>query len=198
MKQPNTTTRNTKSKRQRGRPVGTGIKLTPTVQEKITTAIRHGNYLETAAALAGIQKETFYDWLRKGARSTTDDIYKDFSDAVFVALAQSEAQAVAAIDAAGMPHPVTRCRITRKPLFQDGKPVLDPDGNQLYITETIEESTVETDWRALAWRLERRFSRRWGRREYLETSITEKPVDEMTDEEIDAELTEILEKGNEG
>ncbi len=193
MKQPNTTTRNTKSKRQRGRPVGTGIKLTPTVQEKITTAIRHGNYLETAAALAGIQKETFYDWLRKGARSTTDDIYKDFSDAVFVALAESEVQAVAVIDAAGMPHDVTRIRTTRKPLLEDGRPVLDADGNQLYITETITEVAREHDWRALAWRLERRFSKRWGRREYLEAAVTEKPVEEMSDAEIDSELAEILE-----
>lgn len=181
----------------RGRPVGT-TKLTAEVQETIVTAIRQGNYLETAAALAGIHRDTLYSWIRKGVTSPEGNRYRDFSDMLTRALAQSEAEAVAAIDAAGMPHEVTRCRITRKPLFEDGRPVLDPDGNQLYIEEVIEESTVEHDWRALAWRLERRFSKRWGRREYLETSITEKPVDEMTDEEIDAELTEILEKGNEG
>ncbi|HRU62488.1 MAG TPA: hypothetical protein P5565_13555, partial [Bacteroidia bacterium] len=63
----------------------------------------------------------------------------------------------------------------------------------VFIEETITETTVESDWRALAWLLERRFSKRWGRREYMETSITEKPIEEMTDNEIDAELNEILE-----
>ena len=192
MKKPNTT-QGAKSK-QRGRPEGS-TKLTKAIQETITTAIRQGNYIETAAALVGIHKDTIYAWLRKGITAKADnDKYKSFSDALSRAIAESEAMAVAAIHEAGMPHPVTRCRTARKPLFLDGRPVLDPDGNQLYITETIEESTVETDWRALAWRLERRFSRRWGRREYLEASVTEKPVEEMTDNEIDAELTEILEK----
>ena len=65
------------------------------------------------------------------------------------------------------------------------------------IEEIIEESTVEHDWRALAWLLERRLSKRWGRREYLESTVTEKPIEEMTDNEIDAELSEILEKCNE-
>jgi len=97
-----------------------------------------------------------------------------------------------------MPHPVTRCRTARKPLFQDGQQVTDADGKPIYVEETVTEQFTETDWRALGWLLERRFSKRWGRREYLETSITEKPIEEMTDKEIDSELTEILEKGNEG
>jgi len=186
--------KNTKPRRGPGRPEGAGIKLTEAVQETIVTAIRQGNYLETAAALAGIHRDTLYSWIRKGVTSPEGNRYRNFSDMLTRAMAQSEAEAVAAIDAAGMPHEVTRCRITRKPLFQDGKPVLDDDGNQLYITETIEESTVESDWRALAWLLERRFSKRWGRREYLEATVTEKPIEEMSDAEIDAELTEILKK----
>jgi len=181
--------KNTRSRRGPGRP----IKLTLEVQAVIVDAICCGNYLETAAALVGIHRDTLYEWLRKGAAAPEGNCYRDFSDMLTRAMAQSEAEAVAAIDAAGMPHEVTRCRITRKPLFQDGKPVLDDDGNQLYITETIEESTVESDWRALAWLLERRFSKRWGRREYLEATVTERPVEEMSDAEIDTELTEILE-----
>ena len=114
----------------RGRPVGT-TKLTAEVQETIVTAIRQGNYLETAAALAGIHRDTLYSWIRKGVTSPEGNRYRNFSDMLT---------------------------------------------------------------RAMAWLLERRFPRRWGRREYLETTVTEKPVDEMTDEEIDTELTEILEK----
>ncbi|MGB4501182.1 MAG: hypothetical protein WBI21_07950 [Natronincolaceae bacterium] len=43
-------------------------KLNPETQNKIITAIRAGNYIETAAAYAGISKNTLYDWLRKGER----------------------------------------------------------------------------------------------------------------------------------
>ena len=191
MKKPNT--RNTK----RGRPEGAGIKLTKAVQDIIVTAIRCGNYLETAAACAGIHKDTFYNWIIKGANAPEGNRYHNFSDAVQKALAESESVAVAAIHEAGMPHDVVKTRTIRKPLFLDGQQVADADGNLVYIEETIEESTVESDWRALAWLLERRFSKRWGRRNYLEATVTEKPVDEMTDDEIDSELTEILEKCNE-
>lgn len=186
-------TRNTKPRRGAGRPVGT-TKLTPEIQAVIVDAIRCGNYIETAAALAGIHKDTIYEWLRKGATAPEGDRYRDFTDAVYEALAQSEAEAVTAIHEAGMPHEVIKSRIIRKPLFEDGKPILDDDGKPVLVTETIEETTVEHDWRALAWLLERRFSKRWGRREYLETAITEKPIEEMSDAEIDTELTEILEK----
>lgn len=186
-----------KAKNPGGRPVGT-TKLTPELQDKIIAAIRAGNYLETAAASAGIQKETFYDWLRKGARHKKGDksteAFKSFSDAVMKAMAESEAVAIAAIHQAGMPRDVTKTRTVRKQLIENGKPVYDENGKPVFTTETITEVVREHDWRALAWRLERRFNKRWGRREYLETSITEKPIEEMSDAEIDAELNEILEK----
>jgi len=193
----NATTRNTKLRRGAGRPQGTG-KFTEAVQEIILDAIRAGNYLETAAACAGIHKQTFYGWLHRGANAKEgDDIYRDFLDAVTRAMAQSEADAIEAIRQAGEAHEVTRTRTTVKPLLNNGRQLTDDDGNPVFIEETITETTVETDWRALAWLLERRFSKRWGRREYLESTIIEKPVEEMSDAEIDSELSEILEKCNE-
>ncbi len=185
---------NTQStKPRRGRPKGT-TKLTEAVQDIIVTAIRCGNYLETAAALAGVHRDTLYEWLRKGAAAPEGDCYRDFSDTLTRAMAESESLAIEAIRQAGEEHETIKTRTTSKPIYWNGKPVHDDDGNQLYITETIEESTVESDWRALAWLLERRFPRRWGHRSYTETTMTEKPVDEMSDAEIDAELNEILEK----
>jgi len=195
--QPQTKAKATAKKNPGGRPVGT-IKLTPQIQETIVTAIRCGNYLETAAAMAGIHKQTFYDWLHKGANAKkgdkTTEVYKSFSDAVLKAMAESEAVAIAAIHQAGMPRDVTKTRTVRKQLIVGDKPVLDESGRPVFTTETITEVAREHDWRALAWRLERRFSKRWGRREYLESTITEKPVEEMSDAEIDSELNEILEK----
>ena len=191
----NATTRNTKLRRGPGRPEGT-TKLTKAVQDIIVTAIRCGNYLETAAALAGIHKDTFYNWIIKGANAPEGNRYHNFSDAVQKALAESESAAIAAIRQAGEPHEITKLRIITKPLFQDSQPVFDNDGQQAFSIETVSEVTQESDWRALAWLLERRFPRRWGRRNYLEASVTEKPVDEMSEAEIDTELCEILERCN--
>ena len=90
--------------------------------------IRDGNYVETAAAIAGIAKNTFYDWVRQGAR-LADRLDKgeklwqkemrlvDFSYAVKKATAESEASDLAKINKAA----------------SDGA------------------------WQAAAWRLERRF-----------------------------------------
>lgn len=115
----------------RGRPT----KLNAKRQEQICEAIRRGNYLETAAAIAGIDKVTLHDWLRKG-RDLRDrqpssgklpphrQALVDFSLAVEKAQAEAEARDVAVIDQAG----------------QDGQ------------------------WQASAWRLERKFPDRWGRR----------------------------------
>ncbi|MCS1351159.1 hypothetical protein [Mechercharimyces sp. CAU 1602] len=103
-------------------------KLTPDVQQKILDAIRLGNYLETAAAYAGISKSTLYDWLRRGEREKSGR-YKEFSDAVEKHLAEVEVRDLAVITRA-----------------------------------------AQENWRAAAWRLERKFPDRWG---YRKGSIEE-------------------------
>ena len=72
-------------------PGGRPTKLTPAVQARIVAHLRAGNYIETAAAAAGITKETLYDWLRRGAAETFGP-HRQFSDAV------QEAQAAAETD----------------------------------------------------------------------------------------------------
>lgn len=116
--------------------MGRPTKLNPSVQDKIVSAIRVGNYIETAAAYAGISKNTLYDWLKRGEREKqrveknprfkirkSEKIYVDFSDAVEKALAEAEIRDVMRIEKAA--------------------------GEQ---------------WQAAAWRLERKFPDRWGRR----------------------------------
>lgn len=79
-------------KRRPGRPT----KLTPETQAKICDAIRAGNYLETSAAFAGIDKSTLYAWLRKGAAAKRG-IHVEFSRAIEKAMADAEARDVALI-----------------------------------------------------------------------------------------------------
>ncbi len=80
------------SKRKPGRPT----KLTPEVQQTIVTYLKAGNYVETAAAAAGISKETIYAWLKRGAKAKKG-IHREFSDAIEKALAEGEILAVRSI-----------------------------------------------------------------------------------------------------
>jgi transposase len=70
-------------------------KLTPEVQEKILLHLRVGAYVETAAVCAGISKDTFYDWMKKGARGQKP--YVAFAEAVHKAVAESESRDLATI-----------------------------------------------------------------------------------------------------
>lgn len=113
-----------------------GSKLTEQVVADIVLAVRNGNYLETAAAFAGVNKWTFQDWLRRGRtelRRLAEDEkarplqreapYADLVARIEEAMAASEIGQLNAIKAAG---------------------------------------TV--DWKAIAWVMEKRFQRRWGPR----------------------------------
>lgn len=104
--------------------MGRPTKFTPEVTSKILAAIRGGNYIETAAAWAGVDKVTIYDWLKQGAAQDTGK-FRDFSNAVAEALAHAE---IADVNYVG-------------------------------------EAAKKGDWRAAAWRLERRNPKKWGRQE---------------------------------
>ena len=82
-------------KRGRGRPE----KIDADIQAKICRTIRSGAYIETAAAYAGITKETFYKWLKRGKKDSSGP-YREFSDAVGKALAEAELRDILRIDKA--------------------------------------------------------------------------------------------------
>jgi len=119
--------------KKRGRPT----KLDEVVQEKIVNAIKAGNYIETAAAYAGINKDTLYEWLKRGERekqrlrkdknlkiNKAEEPFVYFSDAVEKALAEAEMR------------------------------------NVLIISKT-----AEAQWQAAAWWLERKYPEKWGKRD---------------------------------
>lgn len=80
-----------------GRPT----KFNTELADRIVQLIRAGNYAETAAAAAGINKDTFYAWLKEGARSDASD-KRPFSDAIEKAMAEAEMQNLALIGKAAM------------------------------------------------------------------------------------------------
>ena len=158
--------------------MGRPTKLTPKIQEEILQVIRSGNYIETACAYTGINKSTFYLWLKRGAREKdrvannprakirkNEKKYVDFSNAVEKALAHAEIRDVAIIGKA-----------------------------------------AEKEWQAAAWRLERKFPDRWGRKDKyslehsgkdggpIETSHTEElDLSSLTDKELE-QLEKIITK----
>jgi len=138
-----------------------------TAADRIVQCIRMGGYHETAAATAGVDKTTLYEWLKVGAQAT--DLHQrqgvplskltahqlrcmEFSHAVAEAEALSEMDDVATaaeLAAGGRVHKV----VTTK---------RDKDGNVLEAVERTE--TLQPNAAVLTWRLERRFPDRWGRR----------------------------------
>lgn len=133
-------------------------KLNFDTHNKIITAIRAGNYIETAAAYAGVNKSTLYEWLKRGEREKqrvaenpryrirkSEKPYVEFSNAVEKALAEAEIRDVAIIAKA-----------------------------------------AEEQWQAAAWRLERKFPDRWGRKGKVDLSADKdgfKVVVEYVDKE---------------
>jgi hypothetical protein len=77
--------KDTQKKAKMGRPE----KLTPELQEKLIQVIRTGAYIETAVQFIGLSKETFYAWIKKGAKAKGGK-YKDFSDSIRKAMAETE------------------------------------------------------------------------------------------------------------
>ena len=161
-----------------GRPT----KFEPELAERIISAIKAGGYVETAAAYAGVRKSTFYDWLRRGAREQQGE-FKEFSDAVQRAIADSEMRYVAVVaKAAGGYDVVTERTVVNQTLDKDGKIVT--------LTNQTTERGHEFSPQAAEWWLERRFPRKWGRMERPEGSELqeedgEKPLATLKRETID-------------
>ena len=77
-----------------GRPA-----LTLEVQQAIINALRGGNYLETAGALAGISVSTLRNWLRAGRRNASPEL-AEFHRQVTQARASAEVTMVESASAA--------------------------------------------------------------------------------------------------
>lgn len=145
-------------------------KLNDETAKAICDVVAAGNYIETAAAAAGITKETLYEWLRVGAAAHQKDgrLSKHeqaccaFSDAIATALASSEAADVTRLAqlAAGGLQVRT---VTEKAQVIDG-----PNGQQVQVIErTTKMETLAPSAAVVMWRLERRFGKRWGRKQEI-------------------------------
>lgn len=81
-------------------PKGSTPKLTLELIESIALPIRHGAYVETAVALAGVSRDTFYRWLKQGNKEGGDKLTRLLSDTIKKAMAEAEIRDLAVIDQA--------------------------------------------------------------------------------------------------
>lgn len=72
--------------------------LTGDVVDRLVAMLRQGNYVQVAARVAGISRQTFYVWMQRGTSSQPADApFVDFRERVEEALALGEARNVALI-----------------------------------------------------------------------------------------------------
>lgn len=115
---------------------GRPTKLTPELQEEMIKVIQAGNYVETACAFVGLSKNTFYDWLKRAARETER-------------LAK---------------NPRARMKKSEAPYVEFSDAVKRAQGQAEVRDVLLIAKAAEHVWQAAAWRLERKFPDRWGRR----------------------------------
>ena len=112
---------------------GKPTRLTPEIQRKACDEIRNGSSRADAAILAGVPRSTLQTWLAYGREGK--EPFRGFLDAMDVAEAECKKKCLAEIDRAGAK-------------------VKHPDGREV---------TFSPLWQRVAWKLERRWPKEWGR-----------------------------------
>lgn len=121
---------------------GRPTKISKSLIDEFARVIKAGNYIETAAAYVGISKNTVYDWLRRGAREK-ERLEK---------------------------NPRAKPKKSEAPFVEFSDAVEKALAAAEIRDVMLIGKAAETQWQAAAWRLERKFPDRWGRKERLEVA----------------------------
>lgn len=128
--------------------MGRPSRLTPATSKAVLDALSAGNYLEVAAAYAGVGTSTLHRWLAKGSEENAPKAYREFREAVEETRARAEVRSVALVMKAAQGGEVVERRTIHR-----------ADGTMEQI-----EKVAPPDVRAAQWWLERSQPKRWGRR----------------------------------
>ena len=122
--------------------VGRPVKINPTIQAELVKMIQAGNYMETAAAFVGISISTMRDWIRRGER---------------------EAQRF--ID-----EPRARPIKSETPFLEFSAAIKKAQAAAEIRDVIIIGDAARESWQAAAWRLDRKYPEKWGRKDRHEVS----------------------------
>ena len=146
---------------------GRTSKYGPETTKTIADLLRNGNTRQASYIFAGIGAETFHRWLNNK---------REFREAIELAEAEAETHAVAVIKRAAIGEK-TRKTVTKT--YKRG---------DVTVTETTVTESVEYDWRAAAFFLERKNPKAWRERKSVDVS-------DLTDEKLIALLEEEASSG---
>lgn len=140
-------------------------RFTHETRQKILALLRAGNFVGTAVHAAGISNTTYYRWMIEGAEE----------------IDRQEKGAHANDHSEPYAEFYTEVR----------KAIADAEIEDV---KTI-SMAAETQWQAAAWRLERKFKRKWGKLAQITGSVDEKTGDRSAHEMSDEELMDIITNG---
>lgn len=80
-------------------PAGRPTSLTLEVRTAIIEALRAGNYIDTAIRIAGINRTTFYNWVKRAEAGESP--FTEFINTCEKVIAEAEGDAVKSLQAAG-------------------------------------------------------------------------------------------------
>lgn len=181
-----------------------GTKIT--AAQRIVDALRAGDYFETAAAAAGVHKETAYGWLRTGAQATAradraerlgttavltphQEACRQFSDAVAAATAEWHLETVRTLEQ--MARGGLQVQKVVAEFEQDPSPGARP-GDMVMVSRKVTVETLAPNVAALTWRLERRLPHLYSRRLDVNVTADELGVDEQAEDEMARSLAAQL------
>jgi transposase len=135
--------------------VGRPTKCSPELTARVCSYVRQGNYVEIAAAAAGVNKSTLYDWLKRGAREAA---LRGREDGEVPPQRQSKKRARELAQRAE--------RREREEPYLGFSDAVEKAMAEAEVTLSLRLAKAGGDgqWRADAFRLERLFPTRWGRR----------------------------------
>jgi len=131
------------------------------VIDSIVNTLRLGSYIETAVAIAGITKKTFYNWMTYSHEDHFHykPIYATLRHAVEKAQEEAVVRDLHNIDKCAMGNEVEYMR------DKTGGLVFNEKGNPIVL-----KPGSPRDWSASAWRLSRRHPKNWSATEKVEHS----------------------------
>lgn len=145
-----------------------------TVGDHLLATLQSGQYIEVAAARAGVSRGTVHGWLRDGARVRAQlaggapraDFTEQQLRCAEFSRAADEVQAVAETQDVAEHARLARGGLTVSKTVE--RMAVAKDGTTTVLERTVTTEVLPPNHRALEWRLERRAPARWGRLDRLE------------------------------